>query len=396
VAVLFVDLDRFKVINDTLGHHVGDELLIEVAKRLCAGVRDSDVVARVGGDEFVIMLSGVEHTSAVAMVAEKLVFSVGQSYQIEGYDLYSTPSIGIAIYPTDGEDGDVLMKNADAAMYHAKMAGRNNFQFFDARMNEVALERLNTEHALRRALANDEFCLYYQPVIDLASNRVAGLEALIRWNHPEKGLLLPGKFIGIAEETGLIQPLGEWVLWAACRQLADFAAAGISDVRMAINISAIQMRNGNLPLLARGVIEAYDIDPRNLIFEITESVAMEQPTETVRILDLLNAMGISVAIDDFGTGYSSLSYLRMFPINHLKLDRSFVEQIGDDVDGGLICDATIGLAHSLELKVVAEGVETQAQLDHLRSRGCDMVQGFLFSRPVPAAEALDYIRQFNS
>ncbi|MBS1139033.1 MAG: diguanylate cyclase/phosphodiesterase with sensor(s) [Proteobacteria bacterium] len=396
VAVLFVDLDRFKVINDTLGHHVGDELLIEVANRLRDGVRDSDVVARVGGDEFVIMLSGVEHTSAVAMVAEKLVFSVGQSYQVEGYDLYSTPSIGIAIYPTDGEDGDVLMKNADAAMYHAKMAGRNNFQFFDARMNEVALERLNTEHALRRALANNEFCLYYQPVIDLASNRVAGLEALIRWNHPEKGLLLPGKFIGIAEETGLIQPLGEWVLWAACRQLADFVAAGISDVRMAINISAIQMRNGNLPLLVRGVIEAYDIHPSDLIFEITESAAMEQPTETVRILDLLHGMGINVAIDDFGTGYSSLSYLRMFPINHLKLDRSFVEQIGDDVDGALICDATIGLAHSLELKVVAEGVETQAQLDHLRSRGCDLVQGFLFSRPVPADEVMTFIRQYNS
>lgn len=396
VAVLFVDLDRFKVINDTLGHHVGDELLIEVANRLRDGVRDSDVVARVGGDEFVIMLSGVEHTSAVAMVAEKLVFSVGQSYQIGGYDLYSTPSIGIAIYPTDGEDGDILMKNADAAMYHAKMAGRNNFQFFDAKMNEAALERLNTEHALRRALANQEFCLYYQPVIDLASNRVASLEALIRWNHPEKGLLLPGKFIGIAEETGLIQPLGEWVLWAACRQLADFAAAGISGIKMGVNISAIQMRNGNLPLLTRGVIEAYDIDPRNLIFEITESVAMEQPTETVRILDLLNAMGVSVAIDDFGTGYSSLSYLRMFPINHLKLDRSFVEQIGEEIDGCVICDATIGLAHSLELKVVAEGVETQAQLDYLRSRGCDMVQGFLFSRPVPADEVLAFIRQYNS
>lgn len=396
VAVLFVDLDRFKVINDTLGHHVGDELLIEVANRLRESVRDSDVVARVGGDEFVIMLSGVEHTGAVATVAEKLVFSVGQSYQIGGYDLYSTPSVGIAIYPTDGEDGDVLMKNADAAMYHAKMAGRNNFQFFDAKMNDAALERLNTEHSLRRALANDEFCLYFQPVIDLASNRVASLEALIRWNHPEKGLLLPGKFIGIAEETGLIQPLGEWVLWAACRQLADFCAAGISGIKMGINISAIQMRNGNLPLLARGVIEAYDLDPHDLVFEITESVAMEQPTETVRILDLLHAMGISVAIDDFGTGYSSLSYLRMFPINHLKLDRSFVEQIGDEVDGCVISDATIGLAHSLKLKVVAEGVETQAQLDYLRSRGCDMVQGYLFSRPVPADEVLAFIRQYNS
>jgi diguanylate cyclase (GGDEF)-like protein/PAS domain S-box-containing protein len=396
VAVMFIDLDRFKVINDTLGHHVGDELLIEVAKRLRESVRDSDVVARLGGDEFVIMLSGIDHTSSVALVAEKLVVSVGVSCQIGGYDLYTSPSIGIAIFPTDGSDGETLMKNADAAMYHAKTAGRNNFQFFDAKMNDAALDRLKTEHALRQALAHEEFRLHFQPIIDVASGRVAAVEALVRWQHPEKGLLAPASFIGIAEETGLIQPLGEWVLWAASRQLAEFYAAGIADVKMGINISAIQMRNGNLPLLARGVIEAYGLKATDLIFEITESVAMEQPEETVRILDILHSMGVIVAIDDFGTGYSSLGYLRMFPLKHLKLDRSFVEEIGDDTDGSVICDATIGLAHNLGLKVVAEGVETVAQLDYLRGRGCDLVQGYLYSRPIPADEAIAFIRLRNS
>lgn len=396
VALMFIDLDRFKVINDTLGHHMGDELLIEVARRLRASVRDSDVVARLGGDEFVIMLSGVDHTSSIALIAEKLVFSVGHSYQISGHDLYTSPSIGIAIFPTDGVDGETLMKNADAAMYHAKAAGRNNFQFFDAKMNDVALDRLKTEHSLRQALSRDEFRLHFQPIIDMASGRVAGVEALVRWQHPDKGLLAPGSFIGIAEETGLIQPLGEWVLWAACRQLAEFYTAGLSGIKMGINISAVQMRNGNLPVLARGVIEAYALNPADLVFEITESVAMEQPLETVRILDILHSMGIVVAIDDFGTGYSSLGYLRMFPLKHLKLDRSFVEEIGEDTDGSVICDATIGLAHNLGLKVVAEGVETVEQLEYLRSRGCDLVQGYLFSRPVPAAEVITFIQQHNS
>lgn len=395
VAVMFIDLDRFKVVNDTLGHHMGDELLIEVARRLSESVRESDVVARLGGDEFVIMLSGIDHTSAVAMVAEKLVHRVACSYFIGGYDVYTSPSIGIALFPTDGNDGETLMKNADAAMYHAKMAGRNNFQFFDAKMNDTALERIKIEHSLRQALGRDEFRLHYQPIIDVVSGKVTGLEALVRWQHPEKGLLPPVKFIGIAEETGLIQPLGEWVLWAAARQLVQFKAAGIVGVRMGINISAVQMRNGNLPVLAKGIIEAFELNPAELVFEITESVAMEQPAETVRILDLLHSMGVVVAIDDFGTGYSSLSYLRMFPLKHLKLDRSFVEEIGQDTGGSVLCDATIGLAHNLGLKVVAEGVETEAQFDYLRSRGCDLVQGFLFSRPLPAEAVLDFIRQRN-
>ncbi|HLO63672.1 MAG TPA: EAL domain-containing protein [Azonexus sp.] len=396
VALMFIDLDRFKVINDTLGHHAGDELLVEVAHRLQDTVRESDVVARLGGDEFVIMLTGIEHATAVAQVAEKLVLSIGCTYQIGGFNLYTSPSIGIAIYPTDGQDGQTLMKNADAAMYHAKMAGRNNFQFFDQKMNDAAVDRLKMEHSLRQALANNEFRLHYQPVIDMPSGKVCGLEALVRWQHPEKGLLAPGHFIGIAEETGLIQPLGEWVLWAACRQMAEFQAAGLSGIRMAINISAIQMRNGNLPMLVRGIIEAYGLKAEELLFEITETVAMEQPTETVRILDLLHDMGISIAIDDFGTGYSSLSYLHLFPISHLKLDRSFVKEIGEDTNEAVICDATIGLAHSLGHKVVAEGVETPAQLEYLRRLGCDMVQGFLFSKPVAAEQVIEFIRGRNA
>ncbi len=396
VALLFIDLDRFKVINDTLGHHVGDELLIHVSRRLRQCVRESDLVARLGGDEFVVMLSGIEHSSSVAMVAEKLVMRVGEPYPVGAHTLYTTPSIGIAIYPMDGEDGETLMRNADAAMYHAKSAGRNNFQFFDAKMNEAAVERLGIEHALRLALGRDEFRLHFQPIIDLRTGKVSCVEALIRWQHPERGLLAPGMFIGVAEETGLIQPIGDWVIWAACRQLAAFREAGLTGIKMAINISAIQMRNSDLSVLARGVIEAYSLPPGDLVFEITESVAMEHPDETVRVLDLLRDMGVSLALDDFGTGYSSLSYLRMFALDKLKLDRSFVEEIGQDVDGQVICDATIGLAHNLGLTLVAEGVETEAQLDYLRARGCDLVQGYLFSKPLPAEQVMEFIRQRNA
>lgn len=396
VALLFIDLDRFKVINDTLGHHVGDELLIHVSRRLRQCVRESDLVARLGGDEFVVMLSGIEHSSSVAMVAEKLVMRVAEPYPVGAHTLYTTPSIGIAIYPMDGEDGETLMRNADAAMYHAKSAGRNNFQFFDAKMNEAAVERLGIEHALRLALGRDEFRLHFQPIINLRTGKVSCVEALIRWQHPERGLLAPGMFIGVAEETGLIQPIGDWVIWAACRQLAAFREAGLTGVKMAINISAIQMRNSDLSVLARGVIEAYSLPPGDLVFEITESVAMEHPDETVRVLDLLRDMGVSLALDDFGTGYSSLSYLRMFALDKLKLDRSFVEEIGQDVDGQVICDATIGLAHNLGLTLVAEGVETEAQLDYLRARGCDLVQGYLFSKPLPAEQVMDFIHQRNA
>ena len=395
LALLFIDLDRFKLVNDTLGHHVGDQLLVEVAQRLKISVRESDAVARLGGDEFVIMLNGIEHSAVVGMLAEKIVQAVSAPYVIEGHDLYTSPSIGIAIFPTDGDSSDVLMKNADAAMYHAKNAGRNNFQFFDAKMNQAAVERLKIEHSLRQALANEQFCLYFQPILEASSGRVVEVEALVRWLHPEQGMIPPMRFIGVAEESGLIQPLGEWVFWAACRQLAEFNRLGINDVKMGINLSAIQLRNGTLPILVRGALEALELRPADLVFEITESVAMQHPQETVAILDLLHSMGVMLAIDDFGTGYSSLSYLKMFPIDHLKIDRSFVEEIGRDEGGEAICDATIALAHKLGLKLVAEGVETDEQFAYLRERDCDMLQGYLFSRPVPAAEVVDFIRQRN-
>lgn len=395
VALMFIDLDRFKVINDTLGHHIGDKLLIEVAGRLRDSVRDSDVVARLGGDEFVIMLGSMESSGAAAMIAEKLIRNIGDPFRIEGHDLYTTPSIGIAIFPNDGEGGDMLMKNADAAMYHAKAAGRNNFQFFDARMNDVALERLKIENSLRQALARGEFRVHYQPIINVTTGRVSSVEALVRWLHPEMGMVPPVNFIGIAEETGLIQPIGEWVFWTACQQLAEFNAAGFCGLKMGINISAMQLRNGNLPILAKGAIELFSLEPETLVFEITESVAMQQPEETVRILEQLSNMGVGLAIDDFGTGYSSLSYLRMFPINYLKLDRSFVQEIGSGPGSSVICDATIGLAHNLGLGLVAEGVETQAQYDYLQRKGCNLVQGYLFSRPIAADDMLEFIRQRN-
>ncbi len=391
LALLFIDLDRFKVINDTLGHHVGDLLLIEVARRLTESVRDSDVVARLGGDEFVVMLTGIEQGVDVIGVAEKIVLSVGYPYAIDAHDLYTSPSIGIALYPQDGEDADTLMKNADAAMYHAKSAGRNNFQFFDARMNDAVVERLNIEQSLRQALARDEFVLHFQPIINLETDEVEIVEALVRWNQPEQGMISPDRFIPVAEETGLIQPLGDWVFWAACRQLADFRALGINNVKIGINISAMQMRNDNLPILVRGAVEVFGFKAEDLVFEITESVAMERPEDTIRLLNSLHEMGVSLAIDDFGTGYSSLSYLRLFPIDHLKLDRSFVKDIGTGPDSDTICDATLSLAHSLGLRLVAEGVETPEQLAYLKARGADLIQGYLYSRPLSADQLIEFI-----
>ena len=396
LALMYLDLDRFKLINDTLGHHVGDQLLIEVGRRLRAVVRESDLVARFGGDEFVILLRGVERSSAVAMVAEKILQATAEVHFIEGRELYNTSSIGIAVFPSDGVDGVTLLKNADVAMYHSKQVGRNNYHFFDVKMNAIAGERLEIEHRLRHALARNEFCLYFQPLIDPVSNRVVSVEALLRWNHPEQGVIMPARFIEIAEETGLIQPIGEWVFWAACRQLGELRTAGVTDVKMSINISASQMHGDVLQTMVRRAVEEIALQPTDLAFEITESVAMQQPGETVRILDVLHDMGIQLAIDDFGTGYSSLTYLRMFPIDHLKLDQSFVNEIGQSDEGATICDATIGLAHNLGMKIVAEGVETHEQLDYLVARGCDLIQGFYFSRPLPANQLISFIRVRNN
>ena len=385
VAVMFLDMDRFKVINDTLGHHIGDLLLIEVAHRLKQCVRESDIVARLGGDEFVVVLTGIEAENSATAVAGKLLHTLGQPYPIEQNILHSTPSIGISIFPIDGQDIATLMKNADTAMYHAKEQGRNNAQYFTAGMNAAASERLELERDLRVALKANQFELYYQPQISTESQRICGVEALIRWHHPQRGMLSPLIFIPIAEETGLIEPIGAWVLDEACRQLAAWREAGITGIRMAVNLSAHQLRASDLTELVRQTVARHALQEGELELEITESVAMTHPERAIGQLQALRALGVRLAIDDFGTGYSSLAYLKNLPIQTLKLDRSFVRDIETDANDAAICAATLALAHTLGLKVVAEGIETKAQHDFLSIvHRCDYLQGYLFGKPAPA------------
>ena len=396
LALMVIDLDNFKNINDTLGHHIGDELLQQVAQRLSESVRGSDLVARLGGDEFVVVLPEVESALTAARVASKIQSNLADSYRVTDHVLYATPSIGISLFPIDGSDAGTLLRNADAAMYHAKSAGRNNHQFYTARMNEAAGERLQMENELRRAISaiaphHCEFALHFQPQIETASGRVVGIEALLRWNNPLFGQVSPLRFIGIAEETGLIQPLGDWVIWETCRLTRNLRSQGLADVRVAINISAQQLRHDNLLLLIRGAMSCYDLSPADIELEITETTAMQNPEVTLSILDQLAAMGIKLAIDDFGTGYSSLSYLKHLPIHRLKLDRSFVTDIETDPNDAAICTATIALGHSLGLELVAEGVETQAQRDFLARLDCDVLQGYLFSKPLPFEEIVGYL-----
>ena len=393
LAVLFIDLDRFKNINDTLGHAAGDELLVAVAQRLKAIVRDNDIVARLGGDEFVVVLTDLSTPGAVSasVVVRKIVEELGRPYQVLGHAVHSTPSVGIAVFPHDGADGALLMKNADAAMYHAKSAGRNNSQFFAQPMNDAAVERLALENGLRRALAREEFELHYQPQIDVATNEVVGVEALARWRHPELGLVPPSKFIALAEETGLIVPLGAWVLGEALRQLAEWRRCGMTRLTVSVNISAHQLVVAEFVHTVVGKLAQHGLPASALTLEVTESVAMQRPEQTIALLQNLRQLGVELAIDDFGTGYSSLSYLKQLPLTSLKLDRSFVSDIEHDVNDAAICAATISLAHNLGLEVVAEGVETAAQLNFLRSLGCDGVQGYFFSKPLPAPQCAAFI-----
>lgn len=386
LGVVFIDLDRFKLINDTLGHHVGDSLLILLAQRLRQCVRASDLIARLGGDEFVVVVTEVQSVEMVVSVVQKILETLRQPYDIEGRMLHSTPSLGLSLFPTDGEDGDTLMRNADAAMYHAKALGRNGFQCYDPAMNAAASERLLLENSLPRALEQQEFVLYYQPQIDTESGRLVGVEALVRWQDPERGLVPPDRFIPIAEETGLILPLGAWVLEEACRQRQAWYQAGFPAFRVAVNLSALQLQQPELVSLVARLLENYRLAPGDLELEITESAAMGNPLDTIKTLTEIKAMGIPLAIDDFGTGYSSLAYLKLLPIDTLKLDRSFVKDIETDEDDAVICSATIALAHALGLSVVAEGVETAAQQHYLTRLGCDQLQGYRFSRPLPARE----------
>ena len=397
LALMLIDLDNFKNINDTLGHHTGDELLQQVARRLRESVRASDLVARLGGDEFVVVLPEIEGPQTAARVANKIQVAVAENYWVGEHLLYTTPSIGISLYPGDGSDPGLLLRNADSAMYHAKNAGRNNHQFYASRMNEAAGERLQLENELRQAISsispeNCEFSLHLQPQIDTATGRVVGLEALLRWTSPTYGMVSPMRFVAIAEETGLIQPLGDWVIWEACRITRQLRTHGIDDVRLAINISAQQLRHENLLLLIQGALACYDLKPQDIELEVTESTAMQNPEITLSILDQLSAMGIMLAIDDFGTGYSSLAYLKHLPINRLKLDRSFVTDIETDVNDAAICTATIAMGHSLGLELVAEGVETEAQRDFLARLGCDVLQGYLYSKPMPFEDVVVYLK----
>ena len=397
LALMLIDLDNFKNINDTLGHHTGDELLQQVARRLRESVRSSDLVARLGGDEFVVVLPEVEGPQTAARVANKIQVAIAENYWVGEHLLYTTPSIGISLYPGDGADPGILLRNADSAMYHAKNAGRNNHQFYASRMNEAAGERLQLENELRHAISSItpescEFSLHLQPQIDTATERVIGLEALLRWKSPTFGTVSPLRFVAIAEETGLIQPLGDWVIWESCRLTRRLREHGIDDVRLAINISAQQLRHENLLLLIRGALACYDLKPQDIELEITESTAMQNPEITLSILDQLSAMGIMLAIDDFGTGYSSLAYLKHLPINRLKLDRSFVTDIETDANDAAICTATIALGHSLGLELVAEGVETETQRDFLARLGCDVLQGYLYSKPMPFDDTIAYLK----
>ncbi len=397
IALMLIDLDRFKNINDTLGHHVGDDLLRLVATRLRETVRASDIVARLGGDEFTVVLPDIDSALTAASVASKLQRALADSYQVGPHTLYATPSIGISVFPSDGRDAETMLRNADTAMYHAKNAGRDNYQFYAARMNEAAGERLEMENALRQAVSSitpesSQFSLHFQPQMHVETGRIVGLEALARWNHPTLGPVPPTRFIPIAEETGLILPLGDWVFWETCRHISALRQAGIRDVRVAVNISAQQLRHENLPFVVHGALACYDLQPSDIELEITESTAMQNPEVTLEILNHFSDMGIVLAIDDFGTGYSSLAYLKHLPIHRLKLDRSFVKDIETDLNDAAICSATVALGHNLGLELVAEGVETPEQRDFLARLGCDVLQGYLYSKPMPAELVADYLR----
>ena len=385
-AVMMLDLDRFKMINDSLGHHAGDAVLKEIACRLHAIVRSIDTVARVGGDEFVLIIGPSTPPANVEEIAVRANEALRQPIRVGSVDLHVSASIGIATYPTDGGSAERLLANADAAMYCAKQRGRNNYQCFAPGMSAVTLERASLESELHHALRLEQLELHYQPKVDTASGDVRSAEALIRWRHPQRGLIPPMQFIPLAEECGLIHDIGAWVVREACRQCAAWQRAGVPAVRVAVNVAASQFRRGDLLDTIRSALDDAQLDPQYLEIELTESVVMTDPEGTAAILEQLSRMGVLVSVDDFGTGYSSMNYLRRFPIDKLKIDRGFLKDLLSSSDDASIVRAIISLAHSLRLKVVAEGVETTEQLRFLRTLGCDQYQGYHFSPPVPANE----------
>jgi len=386
LAVLFIDLDRFKVINDTLGHEFGDRLLREAAQRLVGAVRASDTVGRLGGDEFVVLLEEISDPLGIAAVAQKLIGAIAQGFVLAGKEYHVSASIGVSTYPDDARDAQELLKYADIAMYRAKEQGRNTFQFYAAQHNVHTVERLTLESGLRRALERGQLVLYYQPIVDVRGRVVTGVEALVRWQHPELGLLPPASFIGIAEETGLIVPIGQWVMHAACAAQLAWRNAGLPPLRMSVNLSPRQLLRAELIGDIESMLRTGGCGPGELGFEITESMVMQDPDRAVALLRDMRALGVRIAIDDFGIGHSSLAYLKRLPADQLKIDRSFVADIPDDAGSAAITQTIVALAHSLGMTVIAEGVETRAQLDFLAAKACDEFQGYLFSRPLPGAE----------
>ncbi|RZI42720.1 EAL domain-containing protein [Herbaspirillum sp. HC18] len=387
VAVGFMDLDNFKFINDSLGHNVGDELLKQVAERLVSCLRGQDMIARYGGDEFAFVLTEQKDEKSVVSLMERILRTIDRPFRVDNHKLFVSCSIGLSFYPRDGEDVDTLLRNADAAMYRAKERGRNNFQFYTASMNRRVTERLSLESKLRQALAADEFVLHYQPKVDLRSGEIVGVEALLRW-FPSGGnaSISPATFIPLAEETGLIVPIGEWALYTACAQNKALQEAGLPPLRVAVNLSARQFEPTTVTGMVDEALTTSGLDAGMLELELTESLVMKNPEEAINVLHDLKAMGLHLAIDDFGTGYSSLSYLQRFPVDRLKIDQSFVRDIGADPNDAIIARAVISLGHSLGMSVIAEGVSTQEQLAFLKENGCDEIQGFLFSRAVPIEE----------
>jgi diguanylate cyclase (GGDEF)-like protein/PAS domain S-box-containing protein len=386
VALMLLDIDCFKYLNDSIGHDSADLMLKAIAVRLSEGVRDMDTVARLGGDEFVVLLDGLRDIGDVASIAAKILNSMACPISISGQDLMTTVSIGVSVFPDDGADADELLKNADIALYKAKEAGKNNVQFYAKGMNATAINYLLLENDLRFALEQNQLTLHYQPQMDLHTGNIVGVEALVRWQHPTRGLISPTHFIPLAEETGLIVPIGEWVLREACLQQKRWLAAGLCLGKIAVNLSPRQFRQKNFPGKVEAILRETQLGAEYLELEITESCAMEHAGETINQLNQLNQMGMYLSIDDFGTGYSSLAYLQRFPIQKLKIDRSFVLDIHDDHHHAAIVKTIIDLAHSMRLRVIAEGVETQYQADWLRKQGCDQAQGFLYAKPMASAE----------
>ncbi|APG27929.1 hypothetical protein A7E78_08825 [Syntrophotalea acetylenivorans] len=383
LALLFLDLDRFKTINDSLGHEAGDRLLQEVAKRLTGIMRKSDTLARLGGDEFVIALEHNTETHEIITVAQKILDTLSAAYFINAEELYITVSIGISLFPANGLTAETLMKNADVAMYRAKEKGRNNFQFFTEDMNKLAKETLFLENNLRKAIDNQELALHYQPQVEIVSGQIIGMEALVRWHHPKLGIIPPNKFIPMAEETGLIIPLGKWVIHTACHQNLQWQKAGLSPGKVAVNISPRQFRQSDLVKTVAQALAASGLEAKWLELEITENVLVDDLTPTIAVMEDLNTMGVSLAIDDFGTGYSSLNYLHRFPLSKLKIDQSFVQSIGEPMGKHAIVEAIIALARALDLEVIAEGIENQTHIAFLKRHGCRYGQGFYFSKPLP-------------